>query len=89
ARLATPADERVATFQLPAAFGGALELVRDTVADAITRTQAAGEDVHCAPNELGRGDDAYAQGEYKRAFDAYRRAYQEAARGGADGCATP
>jgi hypothetical protein len=77
---------RIASFQLPAAVGGAIELVRDVVADVIASTQAAGEDVHCAPDELGRGDVAYAAGRYKAAFDSFRRAYQEAARTGAPGC---
>jgi hypothetical protein len=79
---------RVASFQLPASVGGAIELVRDIVADVIDKTRATGEDVHCAPEELERGDDAYAAGRYKVAFDFFRRAYQEAARNsGPAGCA--
>ena len=60
--------------------------MRDTVASVIDRTLAAGEDVHCAPDVLAEGDQAFTLGEYKRAFDKYRRAYHEAARAGAAGC---
>ena len=80
-------DPRIVSFQLPFAFGGALEWVRDTVATAIARMQLAGQDVHCAPIALDSGDEAFAIGEYKTAFERYRRAYQEAARGGSPGCA--
>ena len=76
----------VASFQLPAAVGGLIELVRETVAEVIQATEAAGEDVHCAPSRLEDGDEAYAIGEYKVAYEAYRRAYQEAARAGQAGC---
>jgi hypothetical protein len=83
------ADGRIATFQIPVAFGGALEWVRDTVSAIVSRMQAAGQDVHCAPQAMTDGDDAFATGEYKSAYESYRRAYQEAARAGATGCVVP
>lgn len=63
--------------QLPSAFGGRLETVREVVADAIVNSQRAGIKVDSALVLLRQGDDWFNAGNYADAFDAYRSAYQE------------
>lgn len=67
-------------FLLPESVGGRLEEVRETVADAIVRTTAAGLDVGDALIFLRQGDAALNKQQYQQAFDAYRLAYQETTR---------
>ena len=70
----------VGTFQLPAQFGGRLELAREIVAETIAAMTAAGLNVNEAPLYLAAGDQKYATGKYRKAFDLYRQAYEEAAK---------
>jgi len=67
-------------FLLPVAAGGRLEEVRETVADAIVRTTAAGLDINDAILFLRQGDAALNVDDYAQAFSAYRQAYQEVVR---------
>lgn len=68
----------IAEFMLPAAFGGKLEIVRDIVADVITRMEAAGLFIDHAQDYLALGDTYYAEQAWKRAHLAYGMAYRKA-----------
>jgi len=68
----------IGLFQLPEVLGGYLELVRDIVVETIDAMSSAGESIKTADKHLGRGDDYYNQGEYKRAYKEYQKAYQAA-----------
>lgn len=67
-------------FQLPARFGGYLELARDIVAETIAKMTAAGQETFNAAFWLSRGNADVAAGEYKRGYDSYRKAYLDATR---------
>lgn len=67
---------RIASFQLPEAYGGVLELVREIVADTIDNSGDAGADVNGALAKLGQGDAAFADGDYQEAYSRYRMAYR-------------
>ena len=69
----------------PEAFGGHLELVREVVDEAIALVEASGGNAGCATVELGRGDDAFAVGDYRQAFDRYRAAYRDVVKASFDG----
>ena len=71
-------NDRIALFQMPAVFGGVLEIVREIVADTITIVEMTGDNVSKALADLDRGDDAYNAADYKRAYFWYRAAYQAA-----------
>lgn len=76
--LADSNDNRpVSYFYLPAANGGLLELVRMTVEKAIQNNQAAGLNVGNSMNFFGQGDQNFAAGKYKDAYDDYGKAYRE------------
>ncbi|MEO2167456.1 MAG: hypothetical protein ABGY42_04925 [bacterium] len=68
---------RMASLYLPESQAGALELVRDYTRDAITQTAASGYILKpdIAAN-MGEAEALQAAGEYKAAFDLYRRAYR-------------
>ena len=68
----------IALFELPSAFGGKLELVREIVEETINNMKAAGENVGDAAEDLTEGDEEYANGEYKDAFYKYSKAYRDA-----------
>ena len=70
----------VAMYELPASAGGLLDKVRSVVAQTITNVLAAGGSVANAQSFLATGDQYKAAGQFKSAFDNYRRAYQAAAR---------
>jgi len=68
----------IAIFQLPAQFGGYLELARDIVQETIEQMNAAGENVYQAQLFWGRGNNELIAGHYKKAYDLYSQSYNEA-----------
>lgn len=66
----------LASFQLPEAFGGFLEEVRDVVAEALANEPPSGS----AAGFFQKGEQRFSAGEYKRALDDYAKAYRAAAR---------
>ncbi|TDI48292.1 MAG: hypothetical protein E2P01_05525 [Acidobacteria bacterium] len=76
--LLSTGNDRIALFQMPAVFGGVLEIVREIVADTITMVEMTGDNVSKALADLDRGDNAYNSTDYKRAYFWYRAAYQAA-----------
>ena len=79
--------DRISLFQLPRAQGGYLDAqdnisVQYVVNDTIGMAQAAGYDVRNALAEQVAADVLYAAGDYKAAYDRYRRAYRTAVRVG-------
>ncbi len=72
-----PRHQRIASFQLPAAAGGELELVRQIVLQTYQMHVVAGLDTHpLATQEVGLGDAAFSNGQYPEAFDHFRNAYR-------------
>lgn len=67
-------------FQLPAIQGGYLELVRDTVNNAMTAMLAAGQSVNQAQRYFTDAETAISQGRYKDAFKFLQTAYQNVAK---------
>jgi len=70
----------VASYELPASAGGQLDKVRAIVAQTITSVLAAGGSVGTAQTFFAQGDQQKAAGQFKAAYDSYRKAYQVAAR---------
>ena len=64
------------SFELPAAYGGYLELTRQIVVNTIQKFQAAGQSVGSAQTSLSLGDAALATNDYKSAFTYYKNAYR-------------
>ncbi len=64
------------SFELPAAYGGYLELTRQIVVNTIQKFQAAGQSVGSAQTSLSLGDAALASNDYKSAFTYYKNAYR-------------
>ncbi|MGH9798678.1 MAG: hypothetical protein ACRD5D_11030, partial [Candidatus Polarisedimenticolia bacterium] len=81
ANLVLESGKNIAFFELPAAFGGVLELVRVIVGDTVEAAVDAGFDIRNAETELARGDDAFASGDYRSAYNAFAKAYRDAAAG--------
>jgi len=71
-------NRRLSYFYLPAAQGGLIELVRQTVLDVITANQAAGMSIGNAQVWFDKADASLVKKDYKTAFDQYRKAYLEA-----------
>jgi len=71
-------DAAVGQFELPAAKGGHLELVRSIVVDTINKLQAAGQNIGNAKSFLAKGDQYKAANKFKDAYDSYRQAYRTA-----------
>ena len=78
------AGDPVALFELPAAQGGHLDLVRVIVIDIIEKMKAANQPIGRAEKFLVAGDADAAAGDFKKAYRNYGKAYREAA-GGGDG----
>lgn len=57
---------------------GRLDLVRDVVAQTLANIQAAGESIGGAQKLLDQGDALKAAGQFKAAYQAYRKAYKTA-----------
>lgn len=70
----------IAIFQLPAQFGGYLELARDITKETILTMILAGQDVDKAERFFGEGEAEFAAGNYKRAYAEYGKAYRAATR---------
>jgi hypothetical protein len=71
---------KVISFELPEVLGGNLESVRDLVTHLIASLQASGQNVGNAPFYLNRGNELFAEGQYKLAYAKYRWAYLVAAK---------
>lgn len=70
----------VALYATPTAQGGYLDLVRAIVAQTITRILAAGGSVGLAQTLFSRADAYKTAGDFKTAYDQYRKAYRAAAK---------
>jgi hypothetical protein len=70
-------NKRLSYFYLPQAQGGLLELVRQTVLDAINANLAAGVPVGNAQTWFTRANASFASQQYKAAYDQYGKAYLE------------
>jgi hypothetical protein len=69
-------DERpIGAFQLPAAFGGYLEVVKSIVTETLAKRAANGTPIAQATAFLNTANAAFAAGEYKTAYVNYRKAY--------------
>ncbi len=68
----------LAIFVLPAQFGGHLELAREIVAESVSKMMAAGQRVYFAEEQLAKGDEEFAAGNYKKAYDYFGAAYLSA-----------
>jgi len=71
--------EMIASFYLPAAHGGQLEVVRSTVVDVIDKSDAAGgnaTNVAKARRALAEADARKGSGDYRGAYLLYAGAYQ-------------
>jgi len=71
-------NKRLSYFYLPAAQGGLLELVRQTVLDTMTANQSAGMSVGNAQSWFNKAEASLAKGSYKTAYDLFKKAYLEA-----------
>ncbi len=71
-------NKRISYFYLPQANGGLLEVVRQTVYEAIANNQAAGVSTGRAVELFNQADASYAARQYKAAYDQYAKAYKEA-----------
>ena len=81
ANLAIEGGRNIAFFALPQAFGGVLEMVRGLVGETIETAVAAGFNIRNAESVLARGDGLFNDGDYRGAYDAFAKAYREAASG--------
>jgi len=81
ANLALEGGRNIAFFELPQAFGGVLEMVRDLVSDTIEAAVAAGFNIRNSESMFVRGDELFDVGDYRGAYDAFAKAYREAASG--------
>ncbi|TVR24937.1 MAG: hypothetical protein EA389_10160 [Ilumatobacter sp.] len=78
--LADPSQPSIGLFALPAVQGGNLELVADIVTDTLNNHRAAGQGIGNAEATLASANEAYAAGQFSRAYDEYARAYRDAVR---------
>ena len=65
----------IGLFQLPAAFGGYLEVVKSIVTETLAKRAAVGSPILQATAFLNSANAAFAAGEYKAAYVNYRKAY--------------
>ena len=70
-------NARLSYFYLPQAQGGLLELVRQTVSDAMKANQAAGVSIGNAQAWFAKAEASFASKQYKTAYDQYGMAYRE------------
>jgi hypothetical protein len=70
----------IALYELPAAQGGYLELVKTIVTQTIARIQAAGGTTGTAIAFLNTANAYKTAGNFKAAYDNYRKAYRAAAK---------
>ena len=70
---------KVAAYMLPTAKGGYLDMVQQIVTKAISDIRAAGGSVGTAQSWLDKANADKAAGNFKSAYDNYRKAYKAAA----------
>lgn len=70
---------KVAWYMTPTASGGHLDLVQQIVTETIAQIGAAGGNTGRAQSFLTSADAAKASGDFKAAYDNYRKAYKAAA----------
>jgi hypothetical protein len=70
----------IALYELPTAQGGYLDLVKTIVTETIARIQAAGGTIGTAMAFLNTANAYKTAGNFKAAYDNYRKAYRAAAR---------
>jgi uncharacterized coiled-coil protein SlyX len=70
----------VALYLVPAAQGGYLDLVKTIVADTLVRIQAAGGTISNAQSFLNTANANKTAGNFKAAYDNYRKAYRAASK---------
>lgn len=80
ANLSDEQNKIVALFALPAAQNGHLETTRAIVLEVIQMTRATGQFVGQALDFLAVGDRRAGQGQFKLAYEEYRKAYRTATR---------
>jgi hypothetical protein len=74
--LADPSVHTVISFELPQAFGGFLEKVRQVVTDSVTNAGSAGLSVGTANSFLAKGNAAFTARDWKSAYSWYGKAYR-------------
>lgn len=81
ADLATESNSvKVAWYMMPASRGGHLEFVREIVTETLANFAATGSNVNTAQSFLNRANADMSAGNFKSAYDNYRKAYKEAAK---------
>ena len=70
-------ESPIGLFQLPAAFGGYLEVVRSIVTETLAKEAAVGNPSPKALSDLAQANAAFAAGTYKTAYGLYRKAYTD------------
>ena len=78
--LADPSQPSIGLFALPAVQGGYLELVAEIVTDTLNNHRDAGQGIGNAEATLASANEAYAAGQFARAYDEYAKAYRDAVR---------
>lgn len=73
--LETTGNAPIGLFQLPAAYGGYLEVVRSIVTETLAKETAVGNPNPKAMTYLTQANAAFAAGQYKTAYANYRKAY--------------
>jgi hypothetical protein len=73
-----PNAVKVGFFMIPTAFGGKLDLVQQIVTQTLARIVAAGGNIGNAQSFLNQANADKAAGNFKAAYDNYRRAYKAA-----------
>jgi hypothetical protein len=68
-------ESPIGLFQLPAAYGGYLEVVMSIVTDTLAKEAAVGNPSPKAMTYLTQANAAFAAGTYKTAYALYRKAY--------------
>ncbi len=68
-------EHAVGLFQLPAAYGGYLEVVRSIVTETLAKETAVGTPSPKALIYLTQANAAFTAGTYKTAYGLYRKAY--------------
>jgi hypothetical protein len=68
-------ESPIGLFQLPAAFGGYLEVVKSIVIDTLAKQAAIGNPSSQAISYLTQANTAFTAGAYKLAYGFYRKAY--------------
>ena len=67
----------IGLFQLPAAFGGYLEVVKSIVTETLAKEAAVGNPSPNAMSDLTQANAAFTAGAYKTAYGLYRKAYTD------------